>query len=191
MLRKGQFSHRQAGDEGNWTDDANQWFGQPDVLCLHEYLHIYQGRSTETPERRLVAAVLRDAVECYLRTCRAPNRRKKRSFRELKSVFSETMTAVFSASRMSARSSICRRVTSGGCCWSTKRKTSAPSRAGRNRRTCCRARNCFWPPEERRTCSIVRFSWARTPPTACSHAVCDGKRQPLPSGSFFDYAGSS
>jgi hypothetical protein len=87
MLRKGQFSHRQAGDEGNWTDDANQWFGQPDVLCLHEYLHIYQGRSTETPERRLVAAVLRDAVECYLRTCRAPNRRKKRSFREVEEWF--------------------------------------------------------------------------------------------------------
>ena len=87
MLRKGQFSQPQAADDGVSPDEAKQWFAQPDVLCLHEYLCIYHGRPSETPERRLMAAVLRDAIESYLRTCRAPNRRKKRNFREVQDWF--------------------------------------------------------------------------------------------------------
>jgi hypothetical protein len=87
MQRKGYFSHRQGSDEGTLPEEAKQWFAQPDVLCLHEYLRIYTGEPAETPERRLVAAVLRDAIECYLRTCRAPNRRKKRNFREVEEWF--------------------------------------------------------------------------------------------------------
>ena len=62
-------------------------FGQPDVLCVDEYLHVYQGKSAETPERRLVAAILREAIDCYLRDCLKKNRCRKRSFREAEEWF--------------------------------------------------------------------------------------------------------
>jgi len=81
MAEKNYFATREDGDDRFSREEA-KLFGQPDVLCLDEYLHVYQGRPAETPERRLVAAVLRDAIDCYLRDCFTKNRHKKRSFRE-------------------------------------------------------------------------------------------------------------
>jgi hypothetical protein len=77
---------------GEYSDDRfsreeAKLFRQPDVLCVDEYLHVYQGRPVETPERRLVAAILRDAIDCYLRDCFTKNRHKKRSFREAEEWF--------------------------------------------------------------------------------------------------------
>ena len=86
MAEKNYFATREDGDDRFSREEA-KLFGQPDVLCLDEYLHVYQGRPAETPERRLVAAVLRDAIDCYLRDCFTKNRHKKRSFREAEEWF--------------------------------------------------------------------------------------------------------
>jgi hypothetical protein len=64
-----------------------RWFGQNDVLCMHEYLQVYQGRPNYTPERRLMAAVLRDAIDCYITDCFNVKRNKKRSYREAEEWF--------------------------------------------------------------------------------------------------------
>jgi hypothetical protein len=86
MAEKNYFATREDGDD-RFSREEGKLFGQPDVLCLDEYLHVYQGRPAETPERRLVAAVLRDAIDCYLRDCFTKNRHKKRSFREAEEWF--------------------------------------------------------------------------------------------------------
>ena len=78
---------RQFADDRFSQEEKRKLFGQPDVLCVHEYLHVYQCRPAETPERRLLAAVLRDAIDCYLRHCCAKNRHRKRSFREAEEWF--------------------------------------------------------------------------------------------------------
>jgi hypothetical protein len=82
MMLNSHFPRRQSGEAGLSQEDAQRWLGHPDVLCMHEYLHVYRARSAETPERRLMAAILRDAIECYVRHCCAENRHKKRSYRE-------------------------------------------------------------------------------------------------------------
>ncbi len=78
--------NREYGDD-RFSQEEARLFRQPDVLCVDEYLHVYQGRPAETPERRLVAAILRDAIDCYLRDCFTKNRHKKRSFREAEEWF--------------------------------------------------------------------------------------------------------
>ncbi len=78
---------RQLADDSFSQEEKRRLFGQPDVLCVHEYLHVYQCRPAETPERRLLVAVLRDAIDCYLRDCCAKNRHRKRSFREAEEWF--------------------------------------------------------------------------------------------------------
>jgi hypothetical protein len=80
-------SNRDFGDDRFSQEEKRRLFGQPDVLCVHEYLYVYQCRPAETPERRLLAAVLRDAIDCYLRDCCAKNRYRKRSFREAEEWF--------------------------------------------------------------------------------------------------------
>ena len=79
-------SNREYGDD-RFSQEEARLFRQPDVLCVDEYLHVYQGRPGETPERRLVAAILRDAVDCYLRDCLAKNPHRKRSLREAEEWF--------------------------------------------------------------------------------------------------------
>lgn len=80
-------SGREFDDDHSSKEEAHRLFGQPDVLCVHEYLHVYQGRAAETPERRLMAAVLRDGIDCFIRDCFAPNRHRKRSYREAEEWF--------------------------------------------------------------------------------------------------------
>jgi hypothetical protein len=79
-------SNREYNDD-RYSQEEARLFHQPDVLCVGEYLHVYQGRPAETPERRLIAAILRDAVDCYLRDCFTKNRHRKRSFREAEEWF--------------------------------------------------------------------------------------------------------
>ncbi len=73
-----------------FSPEETQLFRQPDALCCDEYLHVYQARPVETPERRLLAAILRDAIDCYLRDCCTENRHKKSSFREAEEWFFST-----------------------------------------------------------------------------------------------------
>jgi hypothetical protein len=74
------------GDDRFSVEEA-KLFRQPDVLCVEDYLHVYRAKPAETPERRLLAAILRDAIDCYIRACCAQNRHKKRSFREVEEWF--------------------------------------------------------------------------------------------------------
>jgi hypothetical protein len=87
MLQESYISNRQGGDDHYSREETQRWFGQPDVLCTHEYLHVYRGKPSDTPERRLMAAVLQEAIDCYLRDCCAVNRHKKRSYREAEEWF--------------------------------------------------------------------------------------------------------
>ena len=68
-------------------EETHRIFGQPDMLSVQEYLHVYQGTAADTPERRLMAAVLRDGIDCFIRDCFAPNRHRKRSYREAEEWF--------------------------------------------------------------------------------------------------------
>jgi hypothetical protein len=86
MFDRAPTSNREYNDD-RFSQEEARLFRQPDVLCVDEYLHVYQGRPAETPERRLVAAILRDAVDCYLRDCFTKNRHRKRSFREAEEWF--------------------------------------------------------------------------------------------------------
>ena len=81
MAEKNYSMNREYGHDRFSREEA-KLFHEPDVLCVDEYLHVYQGRPAETPERRLVAAILRDAIDCYVRDCFTKDRHKKRSFRE-------------------------------------------------------------------------------------------------------------
>ena len=86
MAEKNYSMNREYGDDRFSREEA-KLFHEPDVLCVDEYLHVYQGRPAETPERRLVAAILRDAIDCYVRDCFTKDRHKKRSFREAEEWF--------------------------------------------------------------------------------------------------------
>ena len=86
MLNQSHSFSREYGED-RFSQGEAKLFGQPDVLCVDEYLQVYQGRATETPERRLVAAILRDAIDCYLHDCLKRNRHRKRSFREAEEWF--------------------------------------------------------------------------------------------------------
>ena len=79
-----------ADDRFSQQEETKRLFDQPDVLCVNEYLYVYQCRPAETPERRLLAAILRDAIDCYTRDCFAKNRYKKRSYREAEEWFFKT-----------------------------------------------------------------------------------------------------
>src|SRR4029077_15487979 len=47
-----------------------------------EYLQVYQSNTATTPEMRLIAAVLEDAIDCYLKYSSVNTRRGKRIFGE-------------------------------------------------------------------------------------------------------------
>lgn len=57
-------------------------FGEPDVIAIDEYLHVYRSTNAYTPEIRLIAAMLRDAIDCYIKYRSDKTRRGKRIFAE-------------------------------------------------------------------------------------------------------------
>src|SRR5919109_228606 len=84
-------------DENSSRDEqTRRLFGEPDVLAVHEYLSVYQYRPALTPERRLLAAILRDGIDCYMRYCLAKTRREKRMHRETEEWFFGEGEGVFS-----------------------------------------------------------------------------------------------
>jgi hypothetical protein len=74
-------------DNGSRDEQTRRLFGEPDVLAMHEYLHVFQYRPALTPERRLLAAILRDAIDCYMRYCFAKSRREKKMLQETEEWF--------------------------------------------------------------------------------------------------------
>src|ERR671918_2634358 len=84
-------------DENSSRDEqTRRLFGEPDVLAVHEYLHVFQYRPALTPERRLLAAILRDAIDCYTRYCFAKSRREKKMQQETEEWFFGDGEGVFS-----------------------------------------------------------------------------------------------
>ena len=63
-------------------ESTRNLFGQPDVIVIDEYLHVYRSRNAYAPEIRLIAALLKDAIDCYLKHRSDKTRRGKRVFNE-------------------------------------------------------------------------------------------------------------
>jgi hypothetical protein len=78
MLDKETLMHEEAAEDFLCRESTRSLFGQPDVLLIHEYLQVYQSKSAHAPEMRLIAAVLEDAIGCYLKYYSAHTRRGKR-----------------------------------------------------------------------------------------------------------------
>jgi hypothetical protein len=78
MLDKETFMHEETSEDFLCRESTRSLFGQPDVLLIHEYLQVYQSKSAHAPEMRLIAAVLEDAIGCYLKYYSAHTRRGKR-----------------------------------------------------------------------------------------------------------------
>jgi hypothetical protein len=78
MLDKGTVMHEEGAEDFLCRESTRGLFGQPDVLLIHEYLHVYQSKSAQAPEMRLIAAVLEDAINCYLKYYSSRTRRGKR-----------------------------------------------------------------------------------------------------------------
>ena len=83
-------------DKSSRDEQTRRLFGEPDVLTVHEYLHVFQYRPALTPERRLLAAILRDAIDCYMRYCFAKSRREKKMQQETEEWFFGDGEGVFS-----------------------------------------------------------------------------------------------
>jgi hypothetical protein len=82
MFDKQPFMNDEIGEDFLCREQTRNLFGQPDVIVIHEYLHVYRSNTAHTPEVRLIAAVLEDAIDCYLKYCSAKTRRGKRIFAE-------------------------------------------------------------------------------------------------------------
>jgi hypothetical protein len=82
MFNKQSFMNGEITEDFLCREPTRNLFGQPDVIVIHEYLHVYRSNTARTPEIRLIAAVLEDAVDCYLKYCSARTRRGKRIFTE-------------------------------------------------------------------------------------------------------------
>ncbi len=78
MLDKETFKHEETGEDFLCRESTRSLFGQPDVLLINEYLQVYQSKNANAPEMRLIAAVLEDAIACYLKYYAAHTRRGKR-----------------------------------------------------------------------------------------------------------------
>jgi hypothetical protein len=72
----------QTSDDFLCRESTRNLFDQPDVLAIYDYLHVYRSTNAHTPEIGLIAAVLEDAIDCYLKYCCAKRRAGKRIFRE-------------------------------------------------------------------------------------------------------------
>ena len=82
MLDKQPFVYEEIAEDFLCREQTRNLFGQPDVIVIHEYLHVYRSNTAHTPETKLIAAVLEDAIGCYLKYCSAKTRRGKRIFTE-------------------------------------------------------------------------------------------------------------
>ena len=78
VMEKEPFMKDEIADDFLCREQTRSLFDQPDVILIHEYLQVYQSSIAHTPEMRLIAAVLEDAIDCYLKYWSANTRRGKR-----------------------------------------------------------------------------------------------------------------
>jgi hypothetical protein len=97
MLQDDQLMSFDGFEEYSHQDHTRNLFGQPDVLVVNEYLHVYQSNLSQTPEVKLVAAVLKDGIDSYIKHLSAkPQRRKKFSNEAEEWFFSKDEDRLFS-----------------------------------------------------------------------------------------------
>ena len=82
MLRKQSYVTDETNDDFLCRESTRSLFDQPDVIAIHEYLHVYRSNTAHTPEKKLIAAVLQDAIDCYFKYYSAKTRRGRRIFTE-------------------------------------------------------------------------------------------------------------
>jgi hypothetical protein len=68
-------------------EQTRSLFGQPDVLLIHEYLHVYRSSTAHTPEVKLMLAVLKDAIDCFVKNISAKTRRGRKLFMDAEEWF--------------------------------------------------------------------------------------------------------
>jgi hypothetical protein len=63
-------------------NDSENPSSQSGHFGSHEYLGVYRSRNFREPETRLLAAVLEDAINCYMKYLFSDNRKGRRKFRD-------------------------------------------------------------------------------------------------------------
>jgi hypothetical protein len=96
MLQDDQLISFDGVEEYLHHEHSRNLFGQPDVLLVNEYLHVYQSNLSQTPEMKLVAAVLKDGIDSYIKHLSAKPRRKKFSNEAEEWFFSKDEDRLFS-----------------------------------------------------------------------------------------------
>lgn len=79
MLQEDQFISYDGAEDYLCQEHTRNLFGQPDVLLVSEFLQVYQSSLAQTPEVRLVAALLKDGIGSYIKSLSAKPRRGKKS----------------------------------------------------------------------------------------------------------------
>ena len=67
MLQDDQLMSFEGVEEYFHQEHTRNLFGQPDVLLVNEYLHVNQSNLAQTPEMKLLAAVLKDGIDSYIK----------------------------------------------------------------------------------------------------------------------------
>jgi len=67
--------------------ERDNTFFQPDTLLATEYFEVFRTKRWRDPEVRLMAAILEDAIHCYLKYLPAVNRKGRRLFSEVNEWF--------------------------------------------------------------------------------------------------------
>ncbi len=75
----------------SWVEEGVPYLIQDDVTCAHQYFEIHFSRNRLEPEKRLMLAVLQDALFCFQRYFCARDGRHRKSFWEAWQWFSETL----------------------------------------------------------------------------------------------------
>jgi hypothetical protein len=73
----------------SWVEEGVPYLIQDDVTCAHQYFEIHFSRNRLEPEKRLMLAVLQDALFCFQRYFCARDGRHRKSFWEAWQWFNE------------------------------------------------------------------------------------------------------
>jgi len=73
------------------SESENAWSHyQPDTVLLQQYFDDRRGKSGLGPEKRLMLAILEDALRCFQDNCAARKGKRKQLFDNVQSWFAET-----------------------------------------------------------------------------------------------------
>jgi hypothetical protein len=87
MLQDDQFMGYNGVEDYLCQEHTRNLFGQPDVLLVNDYLHVYQSSFAQTSEMKLVAAVLKDGIDSYIKYLSAKPRHGKQLTNEAEEWF--------------------------------------------------------------------------------------------------------